>query len=106
VIVYNKLIRDKIPQIIESKGKRAEVRVMDSDEYTKMLNVKLQEELDEYKEANDESDQIAELADLVEVVYAILDNKGLSISEFEKVRLAKQSERGGFKDRLLLVKVE
>ncbi|NHN34682.1 nucleoside triphosphate pyrophosphohydrolase [Paenibacillus agricola] len=106
MIVYNKLIRDKIPQIIESKGKKAEVRVMDSDEYTKMLNVKLQEELDEYKEANDESDQIAELADLVEVVYAILDNKGLSIEEFEKVRLAKQAERGGFKDKLLLVKVE
>jgi predicted house-cleaning noncanonical NTP pyrophosphatase (MazG superfamily) len=106
VIVYNKLIRDKIPQIIESKGKRAEVRVMESDEYTKMLNVKLQEELDEYKEATDENDQIAELADLVELVYAILENKSVSIEEFEKVRLAKQAERGGFKDKLLLVKVE
>jgi predicted house-cleaning noncanonical NTP pyrophosphatase (MazG superfamily) len=106
VIVYNKLIRDKIPQIIESKGKKAEVRVMDSDEYTKMLNVKLQEELDEYKEVKDEGDQVAELADLVEVVYAILENKGVSVDDFEKVRLAKQAERGGFKARLLLVKVE
>jgi predicted house-cleaning noncanonical NTP pyrophosphatase (MazG superfamily) len=106
VIVYNKLVRDKIPQIIESKGKKAEVRVMDSNEYTNMLNVKLQEELDEYTEADNDSDQVAELADLVEVVYAILDNKKVSIEEFEKVRLAKQAERGGFKDKLLLVKVE
>nr|WP_205516373.1 nucleoside triphosphate pyrophosphohydrolase [Paenibacillus sp. SYP-B3998] len=78
---------------------------MDTDEYANMLNVKLQEELDEYKEAG-EADQIAELADLVEVVYAILDNKGVSIDSFEKVRLDKQAEHGGFKDKLLLVKVE
>jgi predicted house-cleaning noncanonical NTP pyrophosphatase (MazG superfamily) len=106
VILYNKLIRDNIPQIIESKGKRAEVRVMDSDEYINMLNVKLQEELDEYKEANDADDQVAELADLVEVVYAILENKGVNVNDFEKVRLAKQAERGGFKNKLFLVKVE
>jgi predicted house-cleaning noncanonical NTP pyrophosphatase (MazG superfamily) len=105
MIVYNKLIRDKIPQIIEATGKKAEIRIMDEDEYTKMLNVKLQEELDEYKVAG-ESDQIAELADSVEVVYAILDNHGISLEEFEKIRLSKRDKRGGFKEKLLLVKVE
>lgn len=105
MIVYNKLVRDKIPQIIADKGKKADVRVMDEEEYAEMLDVKLHEELDEYVIANEE-DQLAELTDLVEVVYAILENKGVSINDFEKVRLAKHEERGGFKDRLLLVSVE
>jgi predicted house-cleaning noncanonical NTP pyrophosphatase (MazG superfamily) len=105
MIVYNKLIRDKIPQIIAATGKKAEIRIMDEEEYTQMLNVKLQEELDEYIVA-DGSDQISELADLVEVVYAIIDNHGINIEEFEKVRLEKQDKRGGFNERLLLVKVE
>jgi predicted house-cleaning noncanonical NTP pyrophosphatase (MazG superfamily) len=105
MIVYNKLIRDKIPQIIAATGKKSEIRVLAEDEYTEMLNVKLQEELDEYKIA-DGSDQISELADLVEVVYAILDQKSISIEEFEKVRLDKRAERGAFKDKLLLLKVE
>lgn len=71
MIVYNKLVRDKIPQIIEASGKQAEIRVLDDTEYIKVLNIKLQEELDEFIKA-EEDEQITELADLVEVVYAIL----------------------------------
>jgi predicted house-cleaning noncanonical NTP pyrophosphatase (MazG superfamily) len=105
MFIYNKLVRDKIPQIIEAKGKIAEVRVMVAKEYAKMLNVKLQEELNEYLEAN-EKDQVEELADLVEVVYAVLESKGISIDDFEKVRFEKRVDKGGFKDRLLLVSVK
>ncbi|MFK4345009.1 MULTISPECIES: nucleoside triphosphate pyrophosphohydrolase [unclassified Paenibacillus] len=103
---YNKLVRDKIPVIIEASGKKAEMRVLDDAEYKKMLDVKLQEELYEYITAVEEKDQVAELADLVEVVYAILDNKGISIEEFELVRLEKKKKRGGFGEKFLLVKVE
>jgi predicted house-cleaning noncanonical NTP pyrophosphatase (MazG superfamily) len=105
MIVYNKLVRDKIPQIIEGKGKKAEVRIMDEEEYAEMLDVKLREELEEYVMANEE-DQMAELADLVEVVYAILENKGVSLAEFEKIRIEKRKDRGGFEDRLFLLSVE
>lgn len=104
-MVYNKLIRDKIPQVITASGKKADIRTLDSIEYSKMLDVKLQEELDEYNNA-DNADQVAELADLVEVVYAILENSGVSIEEFERLRLAKLEDRGGFREKLLLVKVE
>lgn len=99
--VYNKLIRDRIPEIIEASGKKANVEIMDDAAYLKALNHKLQEELDEYNEEQD----INELADLIEVAYAILEHKGIDIKEFEKLRLKKQDERGGFKEKLFLVSV-
>lgn len=102
---YNKLIRDKIPQIIKANGKKANVRVLDDEEYKKMLDVKLQEELDEYTAAANDEDQVEELADLVELVYAILESKGVSIEDFERIRLEKQAIRGGFKEKLFLVNV-
>ncbi|WP_010500111.1 nucleoside triphosphate pyrophosphohydrolase [Paenibacillus elgii] len=105
MIVYNKLVRDKIPQIIEASGKQAEIRVLADAEYKRMLNIKLQEEFDEFIEAG-EDEQITELANLVEIVYAILEHKGISIEEFERVRQEKKEKRGGFGDRILLVKVE
>lgn len=105
MIVYNKLIRDKIPQIIESNGKKASIKVLNDAEYRTELDAKLTEELAEYQNA-DESSKVEELADLVELIYAILDNKGVSIDEFEKIRLAKQEKRGGFKERLYLISVD
>ncbi|GLI09652.1 phosphoribosyl-ATP pyrophosphohydrolase [Paenibacillus tyrfis] len=105
MIVYNKLVRDKIPRIIEASGKQAEIRFLDDAEYIKMLNTKLQEELDEFIKA-EEAEKITELADLVEVVCAILEYKGISNEEFERIRQEKKEKRGGFGDRILLVKVE
>ena len=104
MIIYNKLIRDKIPQIIEFTGKEYEVKVLDDEEYLEMLNLKLQEELDEYNSASEE-EMVSELADLVEVVYGVLKHKGVSIEDFEKVRLKKREERGSFDKKLMLVKV-
>lgn len=103
--VYNKLVRDKIPQIIEAQGKTANVRVLSDVEYQVMLNQKLHEEFLEYTHAN-ENNQVEELADLVEVVYAILESNGVSIEEFEKLRKEKIEGRGGFKEKLFLVSVE
>jgi predicted house-cleaning noncanonical NTP pyrophosphatase (MazG superfamily) len=102
--LYNKLVRDKIPLIIEAHGKKAEFRVLSDVEYKVMLNQKLHEEFLEFTNANEE-EQVAELADLVEVVYAILESKGVSVEEFEKVRLDKREQRGGFKEKLFLVSV-
>ncbi|MFB3164734.1 nucleoside triphosphate pyrophosphohydrolase [Neobacillus sp. 179-J 1A1 HS] len=102
MIVYNKLVRDKIPQIIESTGKKATFSILDDENYKHMLDKKLYEELEEYGQERD----INELADLVEVVYAIVEQQGFSIEEFENIRIKKKEKRGGFKDKLLLLEVD
>ena len=77
--VYNKLVRDKIPEIIAGdNGKTCVTRIMEDDEYLETLNKKLQEELKEYLE----SGEVEELADLEEVLRAILDVKKVSYEEF------------------------
>jgi len=100
-IHYNKLIRDKIPEIIEKSGKKTVVEKLDDRAYKNYLDIKLGEELQEYLEA----DNIDELADLVEVVYAILKYKGIDLNKFESIRKKKASERGAFDKRLLLKEV-
>lgn len=102
MIVYNKLVRDKIPQIIESTGKNAKFSILDDEKYKQMLDKKLYEELEEYAEERD----INELADLVEVIYAIVEQQGYSVDEFENIRIKKREKRGGFKERLLLLEVD
>ena len=100
-IKYNKLIRDRIPEIIAADGGKAIVEVLDHESAQKYLDLKLSEELEEYLESGD----VEELADLVEVIYALLDCKGVPLEEFEKTRLKKAEKRGGFKKRLLLQEV-
>lgn len=98
---YNKLIRDKIPEIIEKSGKRPITEILDAEAYKKHLDIKLGEELQEYLD----DDNVNELADLVEVVYAILKYKGIEIEDFEQIRKKKAEERGSFDKRLLLKEV-
>jgi predicted house-cleaning noncanonical NTP pyrophosphatase (MazG superfamily) len=95
---YNKLVRDKIPEIIKKKGGNPITHIADEAEYWEKLKEKLLEEIAEFKE--DESPE--EFADLLEVVYAIADYKGFNLEEIEKIREKKAEERGGFKDRIIL----
>ena len=100
-IIYNKLVRDKIPEIIEASGKTCETEILSEEEYLKMLDKKLDEELAEYhKEQN-----IEELADLLEALYATAKARGYSIEELEQVRVEKQKARGGFDKKILLKSV-
>ena len=96
--VYNKLVRDKIPQIIESNGQKAFVRFLEDEEYLASLEEKLDEEVGEYH--RDKS--IEELADILEVVYALADEIG-SQDELMDVYNNKHQSRGGFKKRCYLV---
>ena len=99
---YNKLVRDKIPEIIVAdNGKTCVTRIMEDDEYLESLNTKMQEELKEYLE----SGEVEELADLEEVLRAILDIKNVSYEEFEKIRNAKVDKRGAFKKKIFLESV-
>ena len=100
--LYNKLVRDKIPEIIAGdNGKTCVTRIMEDDEYLKALNTKMQEELKEYLE----SGEVEELADLEEVLRAILDVKKVSYEEFEKIRKTKVNKRGAFKKKIFLESV-
>ena len=100
-MIYNKLVRDKIPEIIEASGKTCETEILSGDEYLQMLDKKLDEELAEYhREKN-----IEELADLLEVLYATAKVRGYSIEELEQVRVEKQKARGGFDKKILLKSV-
>ena len=100
--VYNKLVRDKIPSIIEkNEGVVPKTRILETTEYLKELNIKLKEELNEYLESGD----VEELADLEEVLRAVLDAKNVSYEEFEKIRNKKAEKRGAFKKRIFLESV-
>ena len=101
--VYNKLVRDKIPSIIEkNEGVAPKTRILETEEYIKELNIKLKEELNEYLE----SGEVEELADLEEVLMAILKAKNISYSDFEKIRNVKVQKRGAFNDRIFLESVD
>ncbi len=101
--VYNKLVRDKIPQEINNvKGRKASYRVLNQAEYIQELDKKLFEEAHEFVEEH----SIEELADLMEVVFAIMEARNIPIEEVEKARILKQDKKGGFKDKIYLIDVE
>ena len=98
---YNKLVRDRIPEIIESSGRTCVTEILSDEDYLKMLDAKLDEELAEYH-----ADQnIEELADLMEVIQACAVARGYSVEELEQVRAEKAAKRGGFEKRILLKEV-
>ena len=100
--VYNKLVRDKIPEIISRDGSRAVTRVLDDGEYLSALDKKLFEEIREYLE----SGSVEELADIAEVFSSILAARGIAVEELLTVMEDKRLSRGGFSDKIFLECVE
>lgn len=101
IITYNKLVRDRIPQIIEQSGKTCICEKLSDEQYIAKLNEKLLEEVKEYFE----SGSVEELADVGEVMHAILAYIGVSIEDFQCLRMKKHNERGGFSKKILLKQV-
>jgi predicted house-cleaning noncanonical NTP pyrophosphatase (MazG superfamily) len=99
--VYNKAIRDKIPEIIESSGASCIVEVLDDEKFVDKLVIKLDEEIEEYKE----NKSIEEMCDLIEIAYRIAEIEGVSNKELEEMIKKKNIERGKFEKNLFLVKV-
>lgn len=99
---YNKLVRDKIVEIIESKGENPEYETLNSERYLFELHKKLLEEANEFIE----EDSPEELADLLEVVYAIAKLKNIDLKEVEKIRIEKSQKRGAFEKKLFLKSVD
>lgn len=104
--VYNKLIRDRIPEIIEKTGKRFFISVLSDNEYVAELQKKCIEELEEYKAAGSDSDSLEELADLLEIIYALAAIHRASREDLERIRSSKAEKRGGFEEKLFLLEVE
>ena len=95
---YNKLVRDKIPAIIEAAGAACETEILSDADYLRLLDAKLDEELAEYHQ----DQNIEELADLMEVIHACAKARGYTVAELEAVRAEKAAKRGGFDQKILL----
>ena len=101
-MIYNKLVRDKIPEIIERNGGKAVFRILEDEEYRAFLEAKLDEEVGEYhRDKNAE-----ELADILEVVYALASAIGVTAEELMRITQKKRETRGAFRDRVFLISSE
>ncbi len=98
---YDKLVRDRIPDMIRSKGKVPVFHIADDEEYKQRLKEKLQEEVEEYLKDNSKD----ELADILEVLYAICESENLDFSQLELLRKEKHKKRGGFECKIVLENV-
>lgn len=99
--VYNKLVRDKIPEIIRADGKQLKHRILNDEEHLEALLKKLEEECKELIEAKN----VEELADVHEVLIALAEALDIKPEELEKVRKTKATKRGGFKQKIFLEEV-
>lgn len=99
---YNKLVRDKIIDIIKAKNQNPQYHILSEEEYIDELHKKLFEEANEFVEADDPE----EMADLLEVIYAIAEFRKINLNEVEQIRLEKREKRGGFNEKIYLENVE
>jgi predicted house-cleaning noncanonical NTP pyrophosphatase (MazG superfamily) len=106
VPLFNKLVRDRIPEIIEMSGSSCQTKILNEDEYILEINRKMHEELEEYQNAETSEDIVEELADLLELIHAAAAYHGESFEEVELARVEKAERRGGFDERIFLVDVE
>lgn len=101
--VYNKLVRDNVPDNINSKnGKKCSYKILSDKEYLKELDKKLLEESNEFLEEH----SIEELGDLMEVILAIMKHKNISIEQVNEARRIKKEKNGGFENKIYLIDVE
>lgn len=98
--IFNKLVRDKIPEIIIQKGEYVETKILDRGEYILELNKKLKEEVDEF--IIDQNEE--EIADILEVIDAIISVNGFSYKSIIRIKNEKKKNKGGFEKKVFLIK--
>ena len=102
--VYNKLVRDKIPNIIEEKGETPVIKVLNENDYKKELEKKLYEEYKEVIEASGD-ERIEELADMLEVIRALASLENKNLNDIIDIADKKNKKRGAFDEKIFLEKV-
>lgn len=100
--IYNKLVRDNIPEVIKASGKTCEIEIVNEKEKQELLEKKLLEEVNEYLEDKN----LEELADVMEVLFGLANELGYSEEDLLNKRNEKLQERGGFKEGIVLVNVK
>ena len=104
--VYNKLVRDKILEIIEADGLKYNARVLEPQELLVEVKVKMIEEAKEFHGAGNFQESVEELADILELVHTAIGALGVSYEELEAIREQKKANRGGFEKAIYLIEVE
>ena len=102
--IYNKLVRDNIPNIIKGNGGEPYTRILDDKEYKEELEKKLNEEYHEVLEASGK-ERVEELADMVEIINALANLENSTLEEVIEIAKEKALKRGAFKDKIYLEKV-
>lgn len=103
--IYNKLVRDNIPDIILSNGETPVTRILSSVEYKQELEKKLYEEYQEVLNTTNSKDRIEELADMLEIIISLAKLENKSLDDVIEVAKTKRENRGGFEERIYLEKV-
>lgn len=104
--IFNKLVRDKIPKIIESNGEHALTEILDNESFENEINNKLLEEVKEVIESKTKEELKEELADLLEVILKKAEINNIKFSEIEEVRIKKKDKKGGFDNKIFLVETK
>lgn len=104
--LYNKLVRDKVPEIMRAGGEEPKTRVLDETEYKKQIRLKLLADAGEVRVAASRDDLVKELADVLEIVESIAAVEGIPLEDVRSTQTARRAERGGFGGRTYLVSGE
>ncbi len=101
-IKYNKLVRDKIPQLIEESGRKQTSRILNEQEYFEALVDKVVEEIEEFRASKVEE----EIADVYEALDCLVKLKGYEPMHIDYIKLVKREARGSFLERIMLEEVD
>lgn len=105
--IYNKLVRDNIPNIIKNNGETPTIKILGNEEYKLELEKKLYEEYNEVIRAKTSKERIEELADMLEVISALAKlEENSSLDDVIKTMNQKREKRGGFTQKIFLEKVD
>ena len=102
---YNKLVRDRIPEIIQKEGNTADIIILSEESFIQAIKEKLIEEANEVLNADNRDDVLSELADLREVMDAIKQIYNINTLEVNTIQAVKALQRGKFEKRLYLKSV-
>lgn len=102
--IFNKLVRDKIPEIIEGNGEMAVVRILNDEEFKTELERKMLEEYNEVLSAKTSKERLEELADMLEIIASLGTLEGSDLSTIMTIMEEKRQKRGGFSKKIFLEK--